>query len=102
MAKWFGPVGLSLVWAKIGAELLDAVENYVLIHVLLRYEQGLFPAVAHWRAMPKFLVMGAGLFCVALGPVPNMVAKMMISDQELIVVTSMDFGPAARAVAISA
>lgn len=67
--------GAILAWAQFGAALLDAVENYALIQVLLGSQQALWPVVARWCAIPKFLIVAAGLVYVGLGAVLAMVAK---------------------------
>jgi hypothetical protein len=61
--------GVLLAWTQFVAALLDAVENYALIRILLGSQQELWPAVARWCAMPKFLIVGAGLLYVAIGVV---------------------------------
>jgi len=60
-------VGLLLAWAQFAAGLLDAVENYALIQVLLGSQRELWPAVARWCAIPKFLIVVAGLAYIVLG-----------------------------------
>jgi len=69
-------LGVPLAWAQFGAALLDAVENYALIQVLLGSQQALWPAVARWCAIPKFLIVAAGLVYVGIGTVWAMVAKV--------------------------
>lgn len=64
-----GLVGVVLSWGQWVAALLDGVENYALIQVLLGAEVELWPALARWCAMPKFLVVGAGLVYIILGAV---------------------------------
>ncbi len=61
--------GVLLAWAQFGAALLDAVENYALIQVLLGSRQALWPVVARWCAIPKFLIVAAGLVYVSVGAV---------------------------------
>jgi hypothetical protein len=67
--------GLLLAWAQFGAALLDAIENYALIQVLLRSQQALWPVVARWCAIPKFLIVAAGLAYVGVGAVLAVVTK---------------------------
>ena len=67
--------GVLLAWAQFGAALLDAVENYALIQVLLGSQQASWPAVARWCAIPKFLIVAAGLVYVGIGTVWVTVAK---------------------------
>ena len=63
---WLG-VGLS--WGLWLAALLDAVENYALIRLLLGSVEELWPTLARWCALPKFLLVGAGLVYIILGAV---------------------------------
>jgi len=60
-------VGVFLAWAQFGAALLDAAENYALIQVLLGSQQEAWPALAWWCAVPKFLIVAAGLVYVCIG-----------------------------------
>jgi hypothetical protein len=76
VARGLSPrVGLLLAWAQFGAALLDAVENYALIQVLLGSQQALWPAVARWCAIPKYLIVAAGLVYVGIGAVSVMVRR---------------------------
>jgi len=68
-------VGALLAWAQFGAALLDAVENYALIQVLLGSQQASWPVVARWCAIPKFLIIAAGLVYVGVGTGWVLVAK---------------------------
>ena len=68
-------VGVILAWAQLGAALLDAVENYALIQVLFGSRQELWPVVARWCAIPKFLIVAAGLVYVGVGLVLVIVTK---------------------------
>ena len=67
-------------WAIFGAALLDSVENYALIQVLLGTEQSIWPAVARICAIPKFLIVGLGLLYVLLGAITWVAAKAMGSE----------------------
>jgi hypothetical protein len=67
--KSVGLLGVWLSWAQWIAAMLDGVENYALIQVLLGAEAELWPALAKWCAMPKFLLVGAGLVYIILGAV---------------------------------
>jgi hypothetical protein len=69
-------VGMLLAWAQfVGAALLDAMENYALIQVLLGSQQAWWPAVARWCAIPKFLIVAVGLVYVGVGAVLAVVTK---------------------------
>ena len=68
--KGLAPVGLFLAWAQFAAAALDAVENYALIQVLLGSQRELWPVVARWCAVPKFLLVALGLlYLLAAGSV---------------------------------
>lgn len=53
--------GFALAWAQLPAGVLDAVENFALIQVLLGADLELWPLAAWWCAAPKFLLVIAGL-----------------------------------------
>ncbi|MEJ2570923.1 MAG: hypothetical protein P8Y98_10335, partial [Anaerolineales bacterium] len=60
-------LGLILAWAQIGAGLLDSLENYALIRVLLGTKLAYWPEVARWCALPKFIIVAVGILYVAIG-----------------------------------
>ena len=66
-------VGIGLSWGLWLAALLDAVENYALIRLLLGSAGELWPVLAQWCAVLKFLLVGAGLVYIILGAVLVMV-----------------------------
>ena len=66
---WLRSLGVVLAWALIAAALLDAVENYALIQVLLGAQSGTWPALARWCAAPKFLIVGTGLLYLVAGAI---------------------------------
>lgn len=67
--EFMGTLGIVLAWGQLAAALLDSIENYALIRVLLGSEQGLWPVVAQWCAVPKFLIVAAGLLYIVIGTV---------------------------------
>jgi hypothetical protein len=71
--EFVGLVGVGLSWGQWVAALLDGVENYALIRVLLGAEVELWPALARWCAVPKFILVGAGLLYIILGAIVVMV-----------------------------
>ena len=73
--EFLSSVGVLLAWAQFGAALLDAIENYALIQVLLGSQQASWPVVARWCAIPKFSIVAAGLVYVGIGTVWVTVAK---------------------------
>lgn len=66
-SRSLGAVGSYLAWAIVLAGVLDSLENYALIRLLLGSRQAGFAAVAQWCAVPKFLIVLVGLVYVALG-----------------------------------
>ena len=68
--------GVLLAWAQFGAALLDCVENYALIQILLGSQQESWPAMAWWCAVPKFLIVAAGLAYVCIGTIAVVGAKV--------------------------
>ena len=68
-------LGVLLAWAQFGAGLLDAVENYGLIQVLLGSQQAFWPVLARWCAIPKFLIVAAGLVYVGVGAILAVITK---------------------------
>ncbi len=60
-------LGVLLAWGQIGAALLDAVENYSLILILMGSEQEIWALIAKWSALPKFAIVIAGILYVFLG-----------------------------------
>ena len=74
----FSSVGINLAWGQICAALLDGVENYALIRVLIGSEQEVWPALARWCAIPKFLIVMSGLAYIIIG----IIAVMVISARE--------------------
>lgn len=60
-------LGGVLAWSQFFAAILDAVENLVLISLLLNFERLGYPAVARTCAIIKFIIVGAGLIYIAGG-----------------------------------
>jgi hypothetical protein len=65
-SRFLYSMGMILAWAQIAAGLLDALENYALIRVLLRSVRAYWPGVACWCAVPKFLFVGLGILFIIL------------------------------------
>ena len=59
--------GIVLGWAMLLALLLDATENLALIRILIGSPPGMWPLVARWCAVPKFIIVAAGLMYVLVG-----------------------------------
>ena len=73
--KFLKCVGILLAWVQLLAALLDALENYALIRVLLGSGNALWPQVALWSAVPKFLFVILGILFVILGALITIVPR---------------------------
>ena len=60
-------IGAILAWGLIIAGLLDAVENYALIKILLGSLQEFWLTIAWFCAAPKFALVGFGLIYLLFG-----------------------------------
>jgi hypothetical protein len=65
--KIFVIIGALLAWAQFLAAILDAIENYALIRVLLGANADLWPSLARLCAGPKFLIVTLGLLYIISG-----------------------------------
>jgi hypothetical protein len=74
--KIFVPLGVILAWAQFLAAILDAIENYALIRVLLGSTVDLWPALARLCAGPKFLIVSAGLLYIIIGLILSFIIKV--------------------------
>jgi len=68
-AGFFVTAGVALAWAQFAAALLDCMENFALIKLLLGSGEAVWPSLAFWCAGPKFLIVGVGLVYVVIGAV---------------------------------
>ncbi len=73
--KILSGIGVILAWTQFAAALLDAVENYALIQVLLGADQSIWPVVAQWCAMPKFIIVTLGLVYAIVGALIVIIVK---------------------------
>ena len=73
--KALSSVGVVLAWAMFLAALLDALENYALIRLLLGSGNDLWPVVAKWCAGPKFIIVALGLLYVVIGATISVIAR---------------------------
>lgn len=60
-------LGVRLSWLVLAAGILDAVENYALIQMLVTAPSDLWARVAWWCATPKFILVGIGLAFALVG-----------------------------------
>jgi hypothetical protein len=78
LAPQGGPVyraGVWLAWGLLLAAFLDYLENYALIRILLGSELALWPVMARWCAIPKFVLVGAGLLFMMIGGITGYFKK---------------------------
>lgn len=76
--KIFPLLGAPLAWGQVCAALLDVFENMGLIHILLGSESEFWPLLAFWCAIPKFLIVAAGLLYLVVSVFLLMVKKPRI------------------------
>lgn len=69
------PFGQFPAWGQIGAALLDVIENYALILILLGSGQVIWAVVAKCCALPKFLLVAAGVVYVLGDAVTGLLVK---------------------------
>ncbi len=69
------PIAAPLAWMQLLAALLDAVENYALIQLLLGAGGGSWPALAWGCAVPKFIAVGLGLLYLIIGGAASAVRR---------------------------
>jgi len=65
--RWLTTLGLLLAWAQLVAALLDSVENFALIRILLGADESWAPVLARWCSMPKAVLYGAGMVYALIG-----------------------------------
>jgi hypothetical protein len=69
MVKWtvVATAGFFLAWGQFLAGLLDIIENYVLIQLLLGAQTKIYPSIAWGCAGIKFTLVGMGLAYMLVG-----------------------------------
>jgi hypothetical protein len=72
---FFAFIGVVLAWALLLAALLDCIENFALINLLLGSQQGTFAALAQACAIPKFAIVGVGIVYAIIGALAAMIFK---------------------------
>ena len=68
-------LGIFLAWGSILAALLDALENYALIRVLLGSINEVWPAIAKWCAGVKFFLVAIGIGYILIGAIFHLLTK---------------------------
>ncbi len=75
---WLGGVGLALAWGLGAAALLDAIENFALLKMLLAgVASAPWPALAAVCATIKFVLVVAGLLYAVAGAAAWIVSKLL-------------------------
>jgi hypothetical protein len=71
LSSWrlFARAGLILAWLQIVAILLDSLEDYAMLQLLLGERESWLPVLARWCSMPKGILYGAGMIYVGVGVV---------------------------------
>lgn len=60
--------GLTLAWLQLPAGLLDGIENFALIKILLGAQEPFYAPLARWCAISKFAItLGLGVPYILLG-----------------------------------
>jgi hypothetical protein len=73
--KFLASRGVFLAWGALLAALLDALENYGLMRLLLGSTDEVWPRLAYWCAGPKFVLVALGLLYVIVGGVIALIAR---------------------------
>lgn len=76
--KLFAEIGIVVAWGQLVAGLLDAIENYALIQILLGAETNSLAVSARLSALCKFLIVAVGIGYILAGVVSITVAKFRI------------------------
>ena len=71
--------GFILGWGQLLAALLDAIENFALIRVILDSPRDAWPIIARWCAIVKFSIVGAGLAYILIGVIYAGLRRVIVS-----------------------
>ena len=74
-AGFLSTLGILLAWEQLLAGILDAIENYALIQLLLGAREASLPIIAQWCATLKFAIVGLGLAYFLIGGAVKLVSK---------------------------
>ena len=75
LTELFRKMGAALAWTQFVAALLDCVENFALIKLLLGSVEEVWAGLAFWCAGPKFFIVGAGLGYVVIGAIVFLIRR---------------------------
>ena len=75
--------GVLLAYAQVGAAILDSIENYALIKILLGAQREIFAVLAYWCAVPKFVIVAAGIgyICFVLVLI---ISRKLVGQNEIV------------------
>ncbi len=59
--------GVALAWLMLAAGLMDSIENYGLIQILLGTSNNSWPTLVRWLAIPKFIIVILAVGYLLLG-----------------------------------
>ena len=70
-------IGITLAGLQFCAALLDCVENYALINILFGSVNEIWPPIAKWCAIPKFVLVILGLLYVLITVILIMIKRLL-------------------------
>jgi len=73
--------GAVLAYVQIIAAILDSIENYALIKILLGSQQNLYAILAYLCALPKFMIVVIGIIYLLLGFLIELIRKTKASKK---------------------
>lgn len=74
--KQFANIGVIIAWGQLVAGLIDAMENYALIQILLGAETNILAVGARVCALLKFVIIAIGVAYVLIGLAMITIAKV--------------------------
>jgi hypothetical protein len=73
--KSFRIIGYAMAIGSVMAGLLDAVENYALIQILVGNGSDFLAGLAFWCAVPKFILVGIAITYILIGGLCSLIFK---------------------------
>ena len=73
--------GAILAYAQFVAAILDTIENYALIKILLGAQQEIFAVVAYRCTVPKFVIVAVGIGYICFGLVLIIIRKLFEKNE---------------------
>ena len=78
--NWMYKIGLLLAKLQFVAALLDAIENFALIKLLLGSNNSIFPSIAYYFASIKFVIIAIGIIYIIIGYTASLFQKGLESE----------------------